>query len=347
MVTVSAHLLERIMPRALVSRLRRVLGILGLVVAVNAPAAARADIAYFTSFTTGALVRYDTANPAGTATVLSGSGSTVKPAALALGPDGNLYIGESGNPGTYAPRISRFNLSTNSLSVVHIFETLDVFPGSLAFKGSDLLIGRNPFFQNTGPIVKLVGATGGAVAVSDYTTGGELASSPGLALGADGTLYVSDQTYDFESSVASGPVKRFDPAGVYVEEVIASGSSGLLGPTGLAINGSTLFTASIMAGTIVQTNLATDATNAFASAGNPFEVGSLALLADGGLLAGSPSANGAIYRFGSDGTLLDTYFTGLGQIGGVVAVPEPSAILLVVAGVACTSLRCLRSRRRA
>jgi sugar lactone lactonase YvrE len=311
------------------------------------PATGQADIAYFTSFTTGALVRYDTTNPAGTATVLSGSGSTVKPGALAMGPDGNLYIGEAGDGATYAPRISRFNLSTNSLSVVHTFATFDVFPGSLAFKGNDLLVGRNPFFGNTGPIVKLAGATGGVLAVSDYTTGGTLASSPGLALASDGTLYVSDQTYDFGSSVASGPVKRFDPAGVYVGEVIASGSSGLFGPTGLAINGSTLYTASIMAGTIVQTNLPTDATTAFASAGTQFEVGSLALLVDGGLLAGSPSGNGAIYRFGSDGTLLDTYSTGLGQIGGVVAVPEPSAVLLAVAGVACTSLRWLRSRRRA
>jgi sugar lactone lactonase YvrE len=317
------------------------------VTAAGAPSGARAEIAYFASFTTGALVRYDTTNPAGTATVFSGSGSTVRPAALALGPDGNLYIGEAGDAGTYAPRISRFNLSTNSLSVVHTFATFDVFPGSLAFNGSDLLIGRNPFFQNTGPVVKLAGATGGVVAISDYTTGGTLASSPGLAIAADGTLYVSDQTYSFETGVASGPVKRFDPSGAYVGEVIASGSNGLSGPTGLAINGSTLFTASIMAGTIVQTNLTTDATSPFASAGGSFQVGSLALVSDGGLLAASPSGSGNIYRFGPDGALLDTYATGLGQIGGIVAVPEPSAILLVMAGVACTSLGCLRSRRRA
>ena len=334
------------MPRAIVSRLRRVLAIFAVAMAACLPATGQADIAYFTSFTTGALVRYDTANPVGTATVLSGSGSTVKPGALAMGPDGNLYIGEAGDGATYAPRISRFNLSTNSLSVVHTFAAFDVFPGSLAFKGSDLLIGRNPFFQNTGPIVKLAGATGGVIAVSDYTTGGSLASSPGLALAADGTLYVSDQTYDFGSSVASGPVKRFDPAGVYVGEVIASGSSGLFGPTGLTINGSTLYTASIMAGTIVQTNLATDATTAFASAGGPFEVGSLALLSDGGLLAGSPSGSGAIYRFGSDGTLLDTYATGLGQIGGVVAVPEPSALALAIGGVALAAVRGRKRRSK-
>jgi len=335
------------MPRAIVSRLRCVFAILAGAMVACLPATSRADIAYFTSFTTGALVRYDTTNPAGTATVLSGSGSTVKPGALALGPDGNLYIGEAGDGATYAPRISRFNLSNNSLSIVHTFAAFDVFPGSLAFRGSDLLIGRNPFFQNTGPIVKLAGATGGVLAVSDYTTGGSLASSPGLALAADGSLYVSDQTYDAISGQASGPVKRFDPSGAYVGEVVASGSNGLSGPTGLAINGSTLFAASIMAGTVVQTNLTTDVTSPFGSAGGQFGVGSLALLSDGGLLAGNPSGNGAIYRFGSDGTLLDTYSTGLGQIGGVVAVPEPSAVLLAVAGVACTSLRWLRSRRGA
>ena len=334
------------MPRAIVSRLRRVFAILAVAMAACLPATGQADIAYFTSFTTGALVRYDTANPAGTATVLSGSGSTVKPAALALGPDGNLYIGEAGDGATYAPRISRFNLSNNSLSIVHTFAAFDVFPGSLAFKGNDLLVGRNPFFSNTGPIVKLTGPISGPLAVSDYTDGGTLASSPGLALGADGTLYVSDQTYNPISTVASGPVKRFDPAGVYVGEVIASGSSGLLGPTGLAINGSTLYTASIMAGTIVQTDLATDATTAFASAGGPFEVGSLALLSDGGLLAGSPSGSGAIYRFGSDGTLVNAYATGLGQIGGVVAVPEPSALALAIGGVALAAVRGRKRRSK-
>lgn len=295
----------------------------------------RADMVYVASFTTGAIVRYDSANPAGTATVLSGSGSLIKPGALTVGPDGNLYIGEDGDGSTFAPRISKFEPASLTLSTVVAFSSFEVFPGSLVFQGNDLLVGRNPFFGTTGPIVKVANATGGVIAVSDYTTGGSLATSPGLALAADGSLYVSDQTYNFISFIASGPVKRFDAAGAYVGEVIASGSSGLAGPTGLAISGSTLYTASIMAGTILQTNLGTDATTPFASAGNPFEVGALALLADGGLLAGSPSGNGNIYRFGIDGTLLDTYASGLGQIGGIatVAVPEPGTLALAAGGL--------------
>jgi len=286
-----------------------------------------ADTVYVTSFSTGELVRYDSTDPAGTRTVLSGSGSLIKPGALAIGPDGNLYIGEDGDGATFAPRISKFEPATLTLSTVYAFAGFEVFPGSLAFQGNDLLVGRNPFFGNTGPIVKVSNATGGVIATSDYTTGGSLASSPGIALAANGDLLVSNQTYNFGSGIASGPVVRFNAAGTYVGEVIASGSSGLAGPTGLAINGSTLYTASIMNGQVLRTDLTTDATTSHASVGAPFEVGALALLSDGGLLAGSPSGSGSIYSFSSDGTLRDTYASGLGQIGGiaaVAAVPEPT-----------------------
>ena len=307
-----------------------------------------ADTVYVTSFTTGEIISYDSTDPAGTRTVLSGSGSLIKPGALTVGPDGNLYLGEDGDGATFAPRISKFEPATLTLSTVVAFGSFEVFPGSLAFQGNDLLVGRNPFFGNTGPIVKVSNATSGTVAVSDYTTGGSLASSPGLALGADGRLYVSDQTYNFGTSIASGPVKRFDSAGAFVGEVIASGSSGLAGPTGLAISGSTLYTASIMTGTVLRTDLGTDVTTSFASAGGAFEVGTLALLADGGLLAGSPSGSGSIYRFGTDGTLLDTYASGLGQIGGiatVTAVPEPGGVTLAVGCLAAVGWLARRGRR--
>ena len=318
------------------------------ILASLAATASRADTVYATSFTTGELIRYDSTDPAGTKTVLSGSGSMSKPAAIAVGPDGNLYIGQDGDGATIAPSISRFDLTTNTLSTVYTFAAFDVFPGSLLFKGANLLVGRNPFFGNTGPIVQVAGATGGSTSASDYTTGGSLASSPGLALATDGRLYVSDQTYSFVTGLASGPVKRFDAAGVYVGEVIASGSSGLAGPTGLAINGSTLYTASIMTGAVLRTALGTDATTTFASTGGPFEVGPLALLADGTLLAGSPSGSGSIFHFATDGTLLSTYASGLGQVGGIVAVaavPEPASITLAAGGLAAVG--CLLRRRTA
>jgi len=294
-----------------------------------------ADTVFVVSFTTGELIRYESSDPAGTRTVLSGSGSLVKPAAITIGPDGDLYIGEDGDGASFAPRITKFEPATLTLSTVVAFGGFEVFPASLAFQGDDLLVGRNPFFGNTGPIVRVANATGGAVSVSDYTSGGGLASSPGLARAADGQLFVADQTYDFPSGVASGPVSRFDATGAYVGPLIASGSSGLAGPTGLVLSGSALYTASIMNGAILRTDLTTGVTTTFATLGSPFEIGALAPLADGGLLAGSPAGSGNIYRFSADGTLLTTYSTGLGQIGGIATVPEPgTGVVLTVAAAA-------------
>ncbi|MEY3204546.1 MAG: hypothetical protein RLZZ21_877, partial [Planctomycetota bacterium] len=210
-------------------------------------ATARGETVYAVSNNDGRIIRYDSADPAGTVVTLSGSGAIVAAAGLALGPDGNLYIGEGGDGDAIKPSIRRLSLTNNSLSTVYTFEAEEVVPGSLVFKGNDLLVGRNPFFSNTGAIVRVANATGGVVAVSDYTTGGSLASSPGLALGADGSLYVSNQTYNLLAGIASGPVVKFDAAGVFVGEVIAGGTStGLLGPTGIGIRGTTLYTSSIM-----------------------------------------------------------------------------------------------------
>jgi sugar lactone lactonase YvrE len=309
------------------------------------PSPARCDTVYVVSFTTGALVRYDSADPAGTRAELVAGGQLEKPAALALGPDGNLYIGTSGDGGLVAPAVARYDLAASSLSTVYSFEEFDVFPGSLAFRGNDLLVGRNPLYRNTGAVVRLANAIGGPVAASVYTSGGTgLASSPGLALAADGSLYVSDQTYDFATGIASGPVRRFDAQGVYVDDVIADGAGGLAGPTGLVIRGTTLYTANIGPGTILQTDLESDATQPFAASGALFNVGVLAGLADGGLLAGSPAGNGTIYRFAADGALVETYASGLGQIGGIVTVPEPGPVVML--GTAAIVGAWLARRRR-
>lgn len=317
---------------------------------VAAPAAAsRADTVYVVSFLSGSgtLVRYDSADPTFTLTTLVAASAQLNSSSgLAVGPDGNLYIGVNGGPPsqnpTVAPSIVRYSVSSGTLATVHTFSDFGVFPGSLAFRGSDLLVGRNPFYGNTGAIVRLANVTGGSVAASAYTTGGSLASSPGLALAADGSLYVSDQTYSFQTGIASGPVKRFNASGAYVGEVIASGTNGLSGPTGLAIRGTTLYTASIMPGTVLQTNLASDATQAFGNSGQPFGTGPLALLSDGGLLAGDPSGlnPSEIYRFDAQGTLIDSYSLGLGPIGGIatVVVPEPGTLALAGLGLAAGAM---------
>ena len=323
------------------------LTLLGVVLA-SLSASSRADTVYAVSNNDGRIVRYDSADPAGTVVTLSGTGLLVSAAGLALGPDGNLYVGESGNPpGAVPPSVRRLNLSTNTLSTVYTFSAYDVFPGALVFKGSDLLVGRNPFFANTGQIMKLANATGGVVTSSTYTTGGSLQSSPGLALGADGSLYVSNQTYNFGTQIASGPVVKFDPAGAYVGEIIPDGGSGLAGPTGLGISGTTLYTASIMNGVVLRTNLTGTTTSSFGTTGVPFGASPLSLLSDGGVIVGSAGGAGAIYQFDAAGSLVGTFNSGLGTIGGLVVttVPEPAAIAIVATGAIVAGALCMRRRR--
>jgi len=334
------------MPRAIVSRLRRVLGILGLAIAAFAPATARGDTVYAVSNNDGRIIRYDSTDPAGSVVTLSGSGAIVRAAGLALGPDGNLYIGENGDFWTIAPNVKRFDLANNSLSTVFTFELFDVFPGALLFKGNDLLVGRNPFFENTGAIVKIANATAGSAVATEYTSGVSLASSPGLALGPDGALYVSNQTYN--SGVASGSVLKFNTSGSYIGEVVAGGTtSGLYGPTGIGIQGPKLFTSSIMNGAVLQTSLLDDSTTSFGTTGVTYGASPLAVLSDGSVLAGSAGAAGAIYEFDGLGNLVGTFNSGLGTIGGlaVVPVPEPASIVTAMIGLAGV-MTCLRCRGR-
>ena len=75
------------MPRAIVSQLRCVLGILGLVITAGAPATVRADTVYAVSNNDGRIIRYDSTNPAGSVVTLSGTGALLNAAGLALGPE--------------------------------------------------------------------------------------------------------------------------------------------------------------------------------------------------------------------------------------------------------------------
>ena len=323
-----------------------------------APSVGLAEMVYATSFSEGSLIRFDSSDPIGTATTILGNGTFSSPTGLAFGSDGHLYVGVTGDFATIGPTIARVDLSDNSVTTAFTFAASDVFPAALVFEGNDLLVGRNSFFGNTGPIVQLANLIGGSPIQSDYTTGGGLASSPGLARSGNGTLYVADQTYNpSPPGNATGPVKRFDAVGNYVGEVITDGQSGgsppndwqLLGPTGLAIAGDTLYTASIMNGQILATDVTTDTTSLFASTGLPFGTGPLALLGNGQLLSGDPSGfYNSIFHFDTDGTLIGSYALGLGQVGGITVapVPEPGTLALVGIGLAAGAAL-LRRRRRA
>lgn len=311
-------------------------------------APAQADFVYALSNNTGRVIRYQTADPSETVTEVRPA-TGAQAAGLALGPDGNLYVGEWGDFSSIAASITRIELANNNAtSTVYSFGVTGWNPGSLVFRNTtDLLVGRASFpLFDPGPVVRVGNVTGGSVTVSDYTSGSTLAGSPGLALAADGTLYVSDQTY--AAPVASGPVKRFDAAGVFVNEVIASGASSLAGPTGLAIIGNTLFTASIMNGQVLRTDLLDDTTANFGSAIGGFQTSPLAPLSNGGLVVGSAGGTGSIYRLDAAGQLVGTFDSGLGTIGGLVVapVPEPASVVTAAAGLAAVAAVAAWLRRR-
>ncbi|MFM1868162.1 MAG: hypothetical protein RL591_1570 [Planctomycetota bacterium] len=294
---------------------------------------ADAAIVFTVGALSGELIRYDSNDPVGTRTVITTTLSS--PTALVAGPDGNLYIGQAGNGGSMAPSIVRYEIASNTFQTIHTFESSIDTPGSLAFQGSSLLVGRNPAIGAAGAIRQLTNALGGAVSVADYTTGGNLASSPGLAVLSSGEFIVSDQFLNILSGVRSGSVKRFDAAGQYVSTVVEDGTSGLFGPAGLATDGTWLFIASSMTGDILRTNLATGLTTTFASTGEKYGASALALLADGSLLVGS-EIFGHIRHFDANGTLLSTFAALDGPTAGFAVfdsvVPAPSALTLIALG---------------
>ena len=330
------------MPRAITIRLRRVVGILCLLITAGVPAAARGDILYVVSKSTNKLLRLDSSAPSSVTTL---AGGLYAPSALAMGNDGNLYIAEWGDGDTIDPRISRYDLANNSLTVV---TTLDFAtqsnPSSLAFRpasqGGQMLVGR----LGAGPVLVVSDWNGNAATVENFTTGRSLDGALGLAVAPNGTLYVSDSKYTYSPSlrypVAFGPIVSFDSTGAFSATVAADGSTsdGLFGPTGLLLNEDTLYSASVMNGKIFSTNLTSGTTTEFATTGYPFEGGPLARLSDGSILAGSVSGqSNTIYRFSSSGNFLGVIVdTNFGQVGGIVAVPvpEPAAVILAGCGVA-------------
>lgn len=335
----------------------------------------RADTVYVVSQSTGGLFRFDSANPAGTITVISAPGTFNTPTALALGPDGHLYVGESGDGPEFEPRISRVEVtgSTATISTVVTLTGTDtaiygaggtLAPASIAFRrpsdGGQMLVGRNPQAQSTGPVVKVSGWDTPTPTVTNFTTGTSLNSSPGLAVSAgDGALYVSNSVY--VQPAFSGTVERFDSTGNFVSEVLpgTSGISGL-GPTGLAVSGSTLFSSSTgFTSYVYATNVATGLTSPLGriefnnTTAFGFDAGPLALLSSGDLLTGSVSGfNPSLYLVPASGTgqLLDPFFSyaAFGSIGGIAVVPVPEPTALALAAMAAVGLgwRCARRRSR-
>lgn len=342
-----------------------VAGILSLMLAACVPAQAKADTTYFVSQTTGGLYSFDTSGTSITA--LTGTNTFPSASALALGPDGHLYVGDA----TAGGSIKRYVLSSGSISTVVTlngagpsFTGSPVNPGAIAFASDgSMLVGRNPgvaFFPGGvaawpgGPVLSVSGwGIGQSPSISSFTSGTSQDYSPGLAVAADGTLYASNSFYDVGTGLMTGNVLKFNSSGAYQSVTAADGSEsgGLFGPTGLAISGNSLYTASTIDGLVYKTDLTNpdtaQNTTVFGTIGDDY-LGPLSMLSDGGLLVGAVAASGLIYRFDAAGDLIGDYGgPSYGAIGGIVTVPEPAAAVLVLSAIAAAGLCRLRGRREA
>ena len=340
--------------------LRRILPVLAATIGLAPAFAAQADLVYFVSRTTGGLHTFDTSG--GGITPLTGTNTFPTATALAMGPDGNLYVGDATGGGS----IRRYSMAGGSVSTVvtlsgsnPAFGGGPVSPTALAFTpGGAMLVGRNPESQFSGypagQVLEVVGWGSGSPTVQNFTSGGSPNYQTGLAVAPDGTLYASNTKYDIfaiPQPALVGNVLKFSSSGTFQSVIAAdgTGTGGLSGPTGLGVFGSSLFIASAMNGKVYKTDLTNPntATNTveFATSGGDF-LGPLTMLVE------RQSARGERFRTGRAHLRVRhvresrrcVRRPAYGQIGGIVAVPEPAAALAGLAGVSCVGVWRLRRR---
>jgi hypothetical protein len=322
------------------------------------PGFARGEWIYAVSKSGNTLVRFDSANTVDpsnleqTTPVTTLVSGLAQPSGLALGPDGRLYIAEWGDGGSIAPRISRYDIAANQWApLVSLNASTQAQPGAIAFRptalGGQMLVGRVGTLGGSGEggIVQVSGwnTVSPTVSPNAYNSGITLNGSSGLAVAADGTTYVSNSQYVNlgGNPVFTGNVVSLNASGAYQQQVAADEffTGGLSGPAGLILDGTSLFIGSVTNSKVFRTNLGTAVTTEFGSLGADkyYEVGPIAKLSNGSILAASVSGSGVISMLGSNGALSPLGYSNasFGQLGGLVVapVPEPGSVALAAVGL--------------
>ena len=316
------------------------------VIAALAPAVvAHADTVYFTSKSAGALFSFDwTGTTSGTITPTTVRTGLLSPSGMALGADGNLYVTETG--GNRAGKITRVQPSSGTPSTVVNLPGTD--PAGVTFlpNGGNMIVSSlEPDDSEAGIVLfEVSGWSGGSASASPYTTS-LLSGGAAVATGPNGSVILSN------NPGYNGDILRFTSGTAPPTTVVGNGSgpSQTAAPTGLVADGSTLYSLSITDYRLLKTDLSTmTPTSTTLSTFPAFSFPSaLTMLSNGSLLVGTAVGSGRFFVVDPlTGDYTDFFVSGAGQVGGIVAVPEPTALTLTATGLAVAAGVSRRRRGR-
>jgi DNA-binding beta-propeller fold protein YncE len=252
--------------------------------------------------------------------VPQGAGGLQFVTSMAWGPDGNLYVGDSGSSS-----ILRFNGSTGAPidTFVPVASGGLDYPSSIAFGPDGNLYVSNvirPGF-NTGPVLRFNGTTGALMGQFIPSGTGGLVYPWNLLLRGDGSLFVGDP--------GNAAVMRYNSTtGAFIDSFVPGGSGGLAGPKGLAFapNGN-LLVSSATSNQVLRYDGTTGAfVDAFVS--SVASPNGLAFGPDLNLYVGSATANTIDRYNGTTGALMSSFIPsgagGLGSPRSILFLPPRS-----------------------
>jgi outer membrane protein assembly factor BamB len=275
------------------------------------------------SLNTDSVKRYDGTTGAFLGDFVSpGISGQQQPFPLALGPDGNLYVGGGG---ILDPNVKRFDGTTGAF----IDLCISVSPGAaiytVTFGPDGNLYGS--VSRDSAPVSGFVFVVDGTTCASLGTIGaGVLNSASGVAFGPDGKLYVG--------SYRTAEILRFDPTTGAFIDVFATAPSTCPGCAGLGLTfgpDGNLW-ALVNYSTVIPTEIwrfdaATGASlGAFIPAGHPrpFLPGGLLFGPDGNVYVSSSHTNQVFRYDGTTGAFIDYFASGggLSFAAGMVFTPD-------------------------